>query len=258
MVEKQDDKDIDKLNDKAVLDSDGILESEQSSDKAELDSDGILESEQSSDKAVLDTDGIFDGSELAEKEVEPAKQETEKPEQKDLPPETEKDAGVCQRLLGKLKAISLVKYSVVFGSTVVLLLCGWFVASHFLSSSTNEDVLDEYVVEKIMPDEIVPKVVVPDEIKLKTFIVPLSEKEEHIFLSIDVCLSLRSIKEDAINVQKKKIRLAIFNFLKIKNAADFSDAGKLQLIKTELKNILNNLLQKNIIKSVFLKNIMLF
>ncbi len=232
---------------------------EQTRDKAELDSDGILSDKTPpGDKALLDKDGIFDGSELSLNEEQPVQEPSEADDgekQKTDNRDNNVRKGISLSL--KIKNLPLVKYAAIFAGILVLFGSSWFAMSYFLFSTSNEEELQYSQKEEIKPPEIEAEKIYTT-VELKYFIIPVNDAEKgRAFLRTKIILNLREADEDKIKKELKSIRLAIYMLLCGKEAEDILDSINRDMIKTELQNVVNKVLKKDIVIDLNLTDLLL-
>lgn len=249
---------------KVHIDDDDILAELGLTDenKAELDSDGILEKEDTKEKAVLDKDGIFEEDEAISVDSEP-----EQPQPEETPGEQEKTvrhAGgffqkyghLFSRYCSLLKKIPFKKAAFIGGGTVVLALAGWMVLSYLFFAPAEESVprltMPEHEPEQGIRQDI-------SQLSLEPFLVPLipgTDNNVH-FLRVSVIIGLGYNAPQNMEPLIKKMRLTIYGFLSEKRAENFSDENQKRQIKRSLVTLLNRVLQKDIIRNVEFKTISL-
>ncbi len=264
--EKPEEEQSDVKEEKAKLDDEDILaELGLTEDKAELDSEGILDQEDTGiDKAILDSEGILDEppEPLAiQEETKPPTDAKHPAAEKTAPPPDKETVNLLQVLLDKVKSFPVIKISVIAGGTLLLFFIGWICIALFFSPAGEEKVVTEKVIKEIIEEEPVAEDRIVDGISnlvLEPFMVPVHDSEnETVFLKISVRLRLEFTERQIILQQLKSIRAAVFQVLSAKHSDDFKKKKKIEIVRKELQNTINNALRKTIVKNVSLSNIIL-
>lgn len=244
-------------SDNAEFDLDGILnnddianESALPFDKSELDLDGIPDNAPLEDKALLDTEGPFGDQELQPEQVKPELQKPEKPDQsKEV--EGKKKPAWFLPVLAKLKQLPWIKISAVFAGASVLFVACWFIISYFLFPINTAETVDV--------SEITEETKEVKGLEMEPFIIPFNgPKQGKFFLKVKILINLKDVAfEKNIKKEMRNIRLEILNLLSKKNNLDFTTEKRLERLKVELQNILNNVLKKDVVKDVELLDVLL-
>ncbi len=233
--------------------------------KAELDSEGILEKEDTKEKALLDKDGIFSEDEAISVESEqPEAEEASAAEQPaatadDTPKEPffKKYQELPVRLTAFFRRFPLKKTAFICCGTLILVLGGWMLASSIFFSPSN----DHDLLQPVVPQHRSERGIRGDisQIALEPFLVPLvtgADNSVH-FLRVSVIIGLGYDAPSNMQPLLKKMRLTIYGFLAEKTPENFSDDTQKRQIKRSLVHLLNKVLQKDIIRNVDFQSVSL-
>jgi flagellar basal body-associated protein FliL len=162
---------------------------------------------------------------------------------------------IANKKKNRFTELPWIKYSSILGGAVVLFMSSCFLLSYFLFSLSSEDSLMPSKNADIKPGDILSKNL---KVELDPFIIPLSGTENvNSFLRITIQLNTQKGYDNKIREETKNIRLVIYNLLSHKKPRDILDFKKLDMIKAELQNILNSILENKIITGVSLMDVLL-
>ncbi|MEI6126312.1 MAG: flagellar basal body-associated FliL family protein [Pseudomonadota bacterium] len=253
----------DKSEPKVKLDNDDILaELGLANDKAEIDSEGLIEKEEFIDNAVLDKEGILNEEAPAELEIAEKKNPEKVTEKKEEPAALKNALGYKLNVyLEKIKSKKLpwIKISVLAGAAgaLCLLVCILLIFLIF-PKAPQEDVKEAKTPQGDTIKEEPQEEKVGIDIDLEPFIIPVQDnRKQTSFLRISVHLNVNCNVTNELKKEAKNIRTTIYNLIRNTGAQDILDEEKRAIVALEIQKLLNTLINKEAIQHVTLTNILL-
>jgi hypothetical protein len=236
---------------KAALDKEGRSEDIFIKDRATLDMDGMPEGSLANDKAQIDTDGP------PEPENKKEKKKSSQDEVKQVEPDDESLQTSLQKIIARIKQFSSAKIRIVVSSVMAVLLFCIGVLFFILFSGSDQEKTEELFADSAPASEIIDSDTASliENYELKTFVIPMQDfARDRVFFKADFIIMIDKVDLIQFKNNNVKIREAVYNLFYNKNSEIISKKLKRSEQIYKLKNVLNLIFKKEIIKGIEMVN----
>lgn len=238
--------------------------------KAKLDDDDILEELGLTDRAVLDSDGILDDISLDDPEQQKApppsdkKEEqktSEKPSEKQSAPSfLSRFAPFSNRLARyfiRIKSIPFINIAFAAGIAFVCFIISVFVLDQYFTKRSETDYKDFLSsIKEAVSTGLPGKSEDLETIAFAPFLVPVLDMERgESFLRASFLIKIKETDIDRFENNQREIRKAIFDYMKTIDPRDTANDKKRRLIEMEIKKIINSALRKQAVHDIVIEEL---
>jgi hypothetical protein len=236
---------------KAALDKEGMSDDIFIKDRATLDMDGMPKGSLTNDEAQIDTDG------LPEPENKKVKKKSSQDEVEQVESDDESLQTPLQKIIAGIKQFSPVKIRIVVASlTAIFLFCIGILFFIFFfggDQEKTEDIFAESVSVSETIDSDTASLI--ENYELKTFVIPMQDSaRDRVFFKADFIIIIDKVDLIQLKNNNVKIREAVYNLFNNKNSEIISKKLKRSEQLYKLKNVLNLIFKKEIIKDIEMVN----
>ena len=244
--------DLDDLDDKdsiekAALDKEGMSDDIFIKDRATLDMDGMPKGSLAKDMAQIDTDVL----------PEPEKKKSSQDEVKQVESDDESLQTLLQRIIARIKQFLPVKIRIVVASVMAVLLFCIGILFFILFSGSDQEKTEEIFADSVPVSEIIDSDTASliENYELKTFVIPMQDSaRDRVFFKADFIILIDKVDLIQFKNNNVKIREAVYNLFYNKNSEIISKKLKRSEQIYKLKNVLNLIFKKEIIKGIEMVN----
>lgn len=238
---------------KVRLDGDDILPSELLIEEGEEQKTVERQTDSQEEKVRLDLEGVLEEEIPQELEV-PVQVHAAAEEKKESEPEqVPKPVSRLSFIdLSLLKRLPFTKIALIGGGILALVAAGWFVVSLLFRSepdTTEEGAGKEEQTELVQESESGEEAPDSSEIELEPFVIPVRSGDQG-FVRLSVLLRTTKDAAAAIDRERQRLRLAIYNVLLNTPVETISVEEKQEAVCQELKKLLNTVLGKEYVLGV--------
>ncbi len=245
--------------------------------KAKLDDDDILEELGLNDRAVLDSEGIFDDtavSEQEEKKQEPPKEKKADQDAAAKPSEPEPNpplltsfSSFFSKLIpfsirlplpfNKLKALPLTNIALAAGIAFVFFIISVFVLDYYFTKRSETEYKDFLgSIKEAVSTGLTGQSEDIESIMLGTFLVPVLDMEKgKSFLRASFLVNIKEVDSEMIENNIIEIRKAIYKYIRNIDPGDVSNDKKRKLIGIEIKKIINTTIKKQAVHDIVIEEL---
>jgi hypothetical protein len=236
---------------KAALDKEGRSEDIFIKDRATLDMDGMPEGSLANDKAQIDTDGP------PEPENKKEKKKSFQDEVKQVEPDDESLQTSLQKIIARIKQFLSAKIRIVVSSVIAVFLFCIGILFFILFSGGDQEKTKEIFPDSVPVSEIKESDTASliENYELKTFVVPMQNSaRDRVFFKADFIITIEQVDLIQLKNNNVKIREAVYNLFYNKNSEIILNKLKRSEQLYKLKNVLNLIFKKEIIKDIEMVN----
>ena len=258
--------DFDDLDDLDI--SGNELDDKDSIEKAALDKEGMSDDIFIKDRATLDMDGMPEGSlakDMAQIDTDdPPEPENKKEKKKSSQDEVEQDESddeslqtLLQRIIARIKQFLTVKIRIVVASLMAVLLFCIGILFFILFSGSDQEKTEEIFADSVPVSEIKESdtASLVENYEMKTFVIPMQDSaRDRVFFKADFIILIDKVDLIQFKNNNVKIREAVYNLFYNKNSEIILKKLKRSEQLYKLKNVLNLIFKKEIIKGIEMVN----
>ena len=229
----------------------------QDQNTASVENKAKLDKDDSSDEFLNSLEEIIGDSEVNAREEPDSNIKTDSGTKADPEPESESLQTPLQKIIARIKQFSPVKIRIVASSLMaVFLFCIgilFFILFSGGDQEKTEDIFADSLPVSVTIDSDTASLI--ENYELKTFVIPMQDSSRgRVFFKADFIIMIN--KDDLIQLKNNnvKIREAVYNLFNNKNSEIISKKLKRSEQLYKLKNVLNLIFKKEIIKGIEMVN----